>query len=130
MDSFSDWVTLLASLCVVGLAVFQALLAAGFPYGAAAFGGGNTVLPTRPRIASAISATLFCGALYVVLAEGGLFGAGGRTNFVHVATWIFVAIFALSGFANSASRSHWERHIMAPLALLLTSCCVLLALVR
>ena len=130
MNSFSDWVTLVASLCVVGLAVFQALLAAGFPYGAAAFGGGNTVLPTRLRIASAISATLFCGALYVVLAEGGLFGAGGRTNFVHFATWIFVAIFALSGFANSASRSHWERHIMAPLALLLTSCCVLLALVR
>jgi ABC-type maltose transport system permease subunit len=130
MDSFSDWVTLVASLCVVGMAVFQVLLAAGYPYGAAAFGGGTAVLPTRLRIASAISATLFCGALYVVLAEGGLFGAGGRTNFVHVATWIFVAIFALSGFANSASRSRWERHIMAPLALLLTSCCVLLALVR
>lgn len=124
MDSLSDWATLVASICVVGLAVFQALLAAGFPYGAAAFGGGNTVLPTRQRIASAISSTLFCGALYVVLAEGGLFGVAGRTAFVRFATWIFVAIFALSGTANIASRSHWERYFMAPVAFLLTLCCV------
>jgi hypothetical protein len=130
MNSPSDWVTLVASIGIACLAVFQMLLAAGRPYGAAAFGGMNTVLSSRLRVASAISSALFCSALYVVLGEGGLFGAAGKSTFVNVATWIFVAIFGLSGIANIASRSRWERRLMAPLALLLAACCAVLALVK
>jgi hypothetical protein len=130
MKSPSDWVTLIASIGIVSLAVFQMLLAAGFPYGAAAFGGANAVLPSRLRVASAISSVLFCGALYVVLAEGDLFGASGRSTFVSSATWLFVAIFGLSGIANIASRSRWERYLMAPIALALAACCAFLDLVH
>jgi hypothetical protein len=130
MNSPSDWVTLVASIGIVCVAVFQMLLAAGLPYGAAAFGGNNTVLPPRLRTASAISSAMFWAALYVVLAEGGLFGVGGRSTFVRFTTWIFVAIFGLSGIANIASRSRWERHLMAPIALALATCLTVLALVN
>jgi hypothetical protein len=130
MNSPSDWVTLVASIGIISLAVFQMLLAAGLPYGAAAFGGTNTVLPSRLRLASAISAVLFWVALYVALAEGGLFGASGRSTFVRITVWIFVAIFGLSGIANIASRSRWERNLMAPVALVLATCFAVLALVQ
>jgi len=130
MNTAADWVTFLASIGVFCMAVFQLLLAAGLPYGAAAFGGTNTVLPSRLRVASAISSVMFCGALYVVLAEGGLLGVAGKNAFVSTAIWIFVAIFSLSGIANSASRSHWERHLMAPIAFVLAACCAGLALVQ
>ncbi|MGA2969136.1 MAG: hypothetical protein ABSE75_04960 [Acidimicrobiales bacterium] len=120
----------MASIGIISLAVFQMLLAAGLPYGAAAFGGTNTVLPSRLRLASAISAVLFWVALYVALAEGGLFGASGRSTFVRITIWIFVAIFGLSGIANIASRSRWERNLMAPVALVLATCFAVLALVQ
>lgn len=130
MNSPSDWVVLTASVGIVCLAMFQILLAAGFPYGAAAFGGANVVLPTRLRVASAISSVLFWGALYVVLAEGDLFGVDGRSTFLGFAAWFFVAIFGLSGIANIASRSQWERRLMAPLALVLAASYAFLDLVH
>lgn len=130
MNSLSDWVALVASVGIASLAIFQILLASGLPYGAAAFGGSNTVLPPRLRWSSGISSALFCGALYVVLAEADLFGVGGRTTLIRVAIWIFVAIFGLSAIANVASHSRWERRLMAPIALVLTACCAVLALVQ
>jgi hypothetical protein len=130
MDSISDWVALIASAGIACLAIFQILLAAGRPYGAAAFGGAITVLPPKLRWASGISSALFCGAFYIVLAEADLFGVARRTTFVDVATWIFVTIFGLSTIANISSHSRWERRLMAPIALVLTICCAALALGR
>lgn len=130
MNSHSDWVALIASVGIVCLAVFQMLLAAGLPYGAAAYGGTNTVLPSRLRWGSGISSALFCGAFYVVLGEADLFGVAGRATFINVAIWIFVAIFGLSATANIASHSRWERRLMAPIALVLTACCTILAQLR
>jgi membrane protease YdiL (CAAX protease family) len=78
-------------------------------------------------MASATSALLFLAALYVILARGGLFGSVGKTTSVHVAVWIATAPFALSALANIASRSRWERFMMAPLGLLLAICCAIMA---
>ena len=64
------------------MATFQILLAVGLPFGHAAFGGANAVLSAKLRIASALSALVFCAALYIVL-ERGLFSGGVeciRTN--------------------------------------------------
>ena len=44
MHSLTDWVALIAAVGVAALLAFQVLLAAGFPLGAAAFGGANVVL--------------------------------------------------------------------------------------
>jgi hypothetical protein len=130
MNSLVDWTALVAAVAVVGMAIFQILLAAGFPLGAAAFGGANVVLPRKLRVASAASTVLFMAALYFVLARGGLFGAVRHSTLVHIGIWVFAAIFALSTLANVASTSRWERLLMAPIALLLCACCVLLALTR
>ena len=128
MNSLPDWVALFAALEVIGLATFQILLAAGLPFGDAAFGGANAVLSTKLRFASASSAVLFVAALYVVLARGGLFGVVGKSTIVHVAIWLFAGVFGISAVANAASHSRWERFLMAPIGLVLAACCVVLAL--
>jgi len=129
MTSLSDWAALIGSLSVAGLALFEILLALGLPLGGAAFGGANAVLSAKLRVASGLSALLFVAALYVVPARGGLFGRVGSSWPVHTASWAFAALFALSALANVASRSRWERLLMAPVAFVLTICCVVLSLV-
>jgi hypothetical protein len=110
------------------MATFQILLAIGFPLGAAAFGGTNAVLPAKLRAASAMSALLFVAAFYVVLARAGLLGVASDSVPVRISIWGFAAIFGLSTLANIASRSRWERFLMAPVGLVLTACCVAVAL--
>jgi hypothetical protein len=110
------------------MATFQILLAMGFPLGHAAFGGSNAVLSAKLRVASVISALLFVAAFYVVLARGGLLGVASESVTVRIAIWVFAAIFGLSTLANIASRSRWERFLMAPVGLVLTACCVAVAL--
>src|SRR5487761_709442 len=110
------------------MATFQILLAMGLPLGHAAFGGTNAVLSARLRVASEISSLLFVAAVYVVLARGGLFGGASAFVPVRITIWAFAAIFGLSTLANIASRSRWERFLMAPAGLVLTVCCVAVAL--
>jgi hypothetical protein len=128
MNSRSDWVAVVALGGVAGMATFQILLAAGFPFGRAAFGGANAVLPAKLRAASAMSALVFCAAFYIVLARAGLVGTAGESAPVRIGIWVFAAIFALSTLANTASRSRWERFLMAPVGLVLTACCIVVAL--
>jgi hypothetical protein len=128
MNTLSDWLTLVASAGIACLALFQILVAAGRPYGAAAFGGTHTVLPQRLRLASAISSVVFIVALWFVLARRGPFGDAGKSTVVSVVIWVFVAVFGLSALANIGSRSRWERLLMAPLAVVLAACCAAFSL--
>lgn len=128
MSSSVDWVTLLAAGGVAGMATFQILLAVGLPFGHAAFGGANAVLSAKLRIASALSALVFCAALYIVL-ERGLFSGGVSASApIRIGIWVLAAIFGASSLANIVSRSRWERFLMAPLGCALMTCCVVLAL--
>jgi hypothetical protein len=128
MRSMANWVALVAAAGVVGMAIFQILLALGFPLGHAAFGGANGVLPARLRGASAISALVFVAAFYVVLARAGLLGVARESAPVRVGIWVLAVIVGLSTLANSASHSRWERFLMAPIGLVLTACFVVVAL--
>jgi hypothetical protein len=74
-----------------------------------------------------MSALLFFGAFYVVLSRGGLIGVASESAPVRIGIWVFAAIFGLSTLANTASRSRWERFLMAPIGLVLTACCVVVA---
>ena len=127
MISPSGWVALVAAIGIAGMATFQILLAVGLPLGHAAFGGPNARLPAKLRAASAMSALLFFGAFYVVLSRGGLIGVASESAPVRIGIWVFAAIFGLSTLANTASRSRWERFLMAPIGLVLTACCVVVA---
>lgn len=128
MNSPSDWAALVAAFEVGALVIFQVLLAMGSPLGRAAFGGNDVILPTRRRVLSAVSALIFLAALFVILARAGLFGSLSTASPIRVVIWIFVGIFALSTLANTASRSRWERRLLAPAALVLTAACVVVAL--
>jgi hypothetical protein len=110
------------------MATFQVLLAMGLPLGHAAFRGTSAVLPAKLRVASAISSLLFVAAFFVILARGGLFGGANESEPVRITIWVFAAIFGVSTLANIASRSRWERFLMAPVGLVLTACCVAVAL--
>jgi hypothetical protein len=128
MNSPSDGAALIAAVVVIGLVIFQTLLAMGLPLGRAAFGGTHVILPARRRAMSAASALVFLAAFYVILARAGLFGSISTTSPLRVEIWIFVGIFALSTLANAASRSRWERFLMSPVAFVLTGTCVVVAL--
>jgi hypothetical protein len=127
MNSPSEWVALVAAGGVAGMATFQILLAVGLPLGHAAFGGANAVLPAKLRAASAMSTLVFFAGFYVVLARGGLLGIASESAPVRIGIWVFAAILGLSTLANIASRSRWERFLMAPIGLVLTACCVVVA---
>ncbi len=128
-SSTFQWVAGVGATLIVGMTLFQLMLAAGWPLGRAAFGGEHRVLPVKLRVASAASVLVFAAAFCVILARGGLWGAGSRSSLlVLVGIWVLVVLFGLSTLANVASRSHAERWIMAPIALLLTICCLAVAL--
>lgn len=122
MNAPADLVAVVAAGGLAGMATFQILLAVGLPLGYAAFGGANAVLPAKLRPASAMCALVFFAAFYVVLARGGLVGVVSESAPVRIGIWVFAAIFGLSTVANTASRSRWERFLMAPIGLLLMTC--------
>lgn len=104
-----------------GLAVFQVGLAAGLPWGVAAWGGAHPGhLPTGFRLASAASAVVWA-AIAVELAaprltrpeHQGHQGHRGRRRLLTVLT----AVMVLAAVMNAASPSPVERAIWTPFAL-------------
>lgn len=93
--------------CGVGL--FQAGLAVGAPWGAAAWGGANVgVLPMGFRVASGVSALVWWGVAAV--ASGRLLGPVGRRRLL-----LGVAAYSTLGIAmNAASPSVVERAVWVP----------------
>jgi hypothetical protein len=97
------------ALALVGIGTFQVALAAGAPWGSAAWGGTHHgVLPTGLRAASGGAAIVLLLAAGV--ADGRLLGPSGRRRLLLVA-----AIYLTLGVAlNAASRSKVEAAIWAP----------------
>jgi hypothetical protein len=102
-----------ASAALIGsTALFQVTLAAGAPWGSAAWGGQHPgVLPTRLRRASAVSAVVL-GSLAVAVGSPDLLDPPVRRRVLLGA----VGYFALGTVMNAASRSPVERAIWTPVA--------------
>jgi hypothetical protein len=101
------------------VAAFQVALAAGAPWGAAAWGGRHPgVLPSRLRLASAVAAPALGGLAAV--AAGRLLGERGRARVL-----LGTAVYAGLGVgANGVSPSRVERAVWAPLSALGTGLAV------
>ena len=112
-----------ASVGFVGLAAFQAALAAGAPWGHAAWGGSSAHLSATQRIASGIAIVLYVGAFVAIRGRA----AGRWERRYRAGAWIVVTVLALATVANAASESHWENYLLAPVALCLTLACVVIA---
>jgi hypothetical protein len=125
----TETAAILATFIFAALFVFQVLLAAGVPLGRAAYGGHSDTLLPALRIMSAVSALIFLGAIWTVLARSGVLStskrAMGTTSWL---IWVLVILFSLSLVANITSSSPWERFLMAPLAFVIVVCCLLVAL--
>lgn len=112
---------------LAGLAVFQALLAAGRPWGRFAWGGQYDVLPRGLRIGSAVSIVLYAFFVLVILSAAGIVSLL-PSGFVDVAIWVLTGYFVVGIAMNAVSRSRPERMVMTPVVAVLAAGCLVLAL--
>ena len=116
-----------AAVGLAGLAVFQLALAAGAPWGHAAWGGASAELTTGQRLSSAVSVLIFGLAIAVVLGRARIWRTSGHETFFRRTTWVLVVFLTLSALVNFASGSRWENFIQGPLALVLALLCLVVA---
>ncbi len=123
----------LATVLLVVAMAYQAGLAAGAPWGAAAYGGravsDDGTLPTRFRVMNVIGAVVLLGAIWVVLAAGNVIGRGTVSPTVlTVVLWVMAGAFALMTVGNVLARHPVERWGAGSISALLTALCAFLAL--
>lgn len=125
-----------AAACLLGVVIlFQLALAAGAPWGAAAYGGravqDDGRLPTGYRVASAATAVFLAGALWLVLAASGVISAAPLSeNLLDVGIWVLVGLFALNTVGNLAGRHPVERWGAGGVTAVLTILCAWIAATR
>ena len=125
-----------AAACLLGVVVlFQLALAAGAPWGAAAYGGraaqDDGRLPTRYRVASAGTVVVLMGALWLVLAAGAVISPTPLSgNVLGVGVWVLVGLFALNTVGNLAGRHPVERWGAGGITAVLTVLCAWVVLAR
>ena len=113
--------SLMGAPALLGLILFQVLLAAGKPYGEFAWGGVHKKLPKSLRIASGISGAVLIFAFLVLLNGGGIISLFPQ-KITHDALAGFTILFGLSLLGNTQSKSPKERKIMIPLSILMLGC--------
>lgn len=116
-----------AAIGFAGIAVFEIALAAGAPWGYAAWGGAHAHLSTAQRIGSAVAVVVWAAAALVVLGRDGRRSAGRRTRLFRWGTWFLAGVSGVAALMNFASHSHWENLIFGPAALVLMGLCILVA---
>ena len=119
---------LFATTLLLFLAVFQLLLAAGVPWGRAAWHGAHRVLPKRLRWASLAAVPVLLLAGLVVLARSDLVGPGSSPLPIRILAWSFAVFFGLNTVGNLSSKSSIERWLMTPVAFVLAACFLAVAL--
>jgi hypothetical protein len=111
-----------------GAVLFQVALALGAPWGAYAMGGSFAgQFPPRMRAAAVVQAAVIAALIMVVLSEAGL-ALPSVVAAVPWLIWIVVAFSALSLVLNAMSRSAGERRIWVPVALVMLTSSLLVAL--
>ena len=119
---------LVAAIGFFGIMCFQILLALGFPFGEAAWGGKYKKLPPGFRIASLFSAVVFVFASIIVLEKAKVFSVFNNIMVVTYGVWILTAFLGLNTVSNFISRSKLEKRIMTPISLTLGLLCLTIAI--
>jgi hypothetical protein len=107
-------IALLAVALLLLAAAFQVGLAAGAPWGDAAYGGlvtsSDGVLPRKYRLTSGVAALVLIGVVWVVLASASVVGRGPVSPAVlTVVLWCLAALFAVNTLGNLRGRHPVER---------------------
>jgi hypothetical protein len=106
-----------AALLLAGVAVFQAALALGAPWGDMAYGGRvettEGVLPSRYRASSAFPFLVLLFAASVILARAEVMSEGFLSDgFVRTASWVVASYLVLNTVMNATARTSVERWVM------------------
>ena len=118
-----------ANVATVGFALtaaYQLLLALGVVPITMAWGGTQSVLTTRLRLAS-LAAALLMGLLAWVIRRR---ASSHPALTVKVLAWVITVLLALNTAGNFASQSKGEAGLMGPLSFVLTVSCLLVAAYR
>ena len=127
-SSTARFTSAVAATVMAALALFELGLAAGFPWGAAAWGGGQSVLPAGMRAASVGAAIVWVTGLLAVLRRGEFrVWSLLPDRWIGAAVWVFAVYSAVMIVANAASSSGVERAVMTPTSVVLAVTCVLTA---
>lgn len=111
-----------------GLAVFQLLLAAGSPFGEAAWGGTTEgQLSTGLRVGSAISVVVYAVSAALILRRAGFWVPWLSRAVARIGSWVLVVLLTLGALANFLSQSPWERFLLGPVTLVLAALCFVVA---
>jgi hypothetical protein len=113
---------------LVGISLFQVLLALGAPWGSAAYGGGaagpDGVLPSGLRVASAIAAVVLGVSAWVILVRAGLVLRGPLSpRFLHWGAWVIAGFMVLNTLSNLSSSSAVERWVLGGTTVVLVFLC-------
>ncbi|GJQ34509.1 MAG: hypothetical protein JETCAE01_05190 [Anaerolineaceae bacterium] len=108
--------------------LFQFALAAGAPWGKFAMGGAYPgQFPPELRVAAVVQAIILALLALVVLSRAGItLQKWSRTS--RWLIWVIVAFSAISLVLNAITPSAGERAIWAPVALIMLTCSVLVAI--
>jgi len=117
-----------ALVVLLALAILQALVASGQPFGRLVWGGAHEVLPTKLRIGSVVSIVLYALFALVLVDRSGLAPIFGGGVFGVVAAWVLFGYFTLGIILNALSRSTQERNVMVPVTVILAACTLVIAL--
>lgn len=125
-------VAVLAIMLLALAAAFQIGLAAGAPWGAAAYGGRavsrDGVLPSRYRLGSGAAALVLLSAIWIVLAAVRAVGRGPVSSpMLTVVLWCLAAMFGLNTLANARGLHPVERWGAGTVTALLALSCALIA---
>jgi uncharacterized membrane protein YhdT len=117
-------VAVVAAALLLGIAGFQAGLAAGAPWGAASYGGraasDDGRLPVPMRAMSAVAVVILVLAAWTVLAQGGVVASGPvSADTLRLVTWGIAAYLALNTLGNLTSKNRTERLVMGSVSLVL-----------
>jgi hypothetical protein len=119
---------LLAAIGFAGLAVFQAALAVGAPWGHAAWGGDSADLSASQQIASGVAAVFYGAATLMVLTRAGIISRErSSSRLIRAGTWFLAVAMALGALPNFASQRRWESLLLGPLAVVLAALCFVVA---
>jgi hypothetical protein len=130
MQDLTFFAAIVATGVFAARAAFQASLAAGAPLGAHVLGGRHSdVLPPQLRACSGIAAILLVGFALVVLARAGVVGwPTGIAGLLIPASWVIAGFLVLNTFGNLASKSRFERTVLAATTAVLAVLCGFVAL--
>lgn len=119
----------LGATLAAALALLQAALAAGAPWGTLAWGGRHPGrLPPGLRAASLVSTALVAAGAVAILQRGGVVDPLLPPTVASALTAILAGVFGLSIVGNRLSSSPLERRVQTPVAVMLAVTFLVVAL--